>query len=306
MEAKMNFRNFAVLMTLVISSLSVNAVAEEKALPISERLGVATSVKANNPKEIMFIHGMFVTPLCWENWIQSFEDAGYVVSAPAWPLHDGSVEELRQESRLEALGQLTFEQVLNHYREILRKKTTKPILVGHSMGGLFAQILLSEGLGQAAVVIDSAAPKGIFVTNLSFLRSNAGVFNVYADPFSPLQMDLEDFSYAFVNAQPQEEQAQAYNRFYVPESRRVGRGPLTKYAKVDFSKPRGPLLMIAGGADHIIPAELNYKNFKSYKNTPGVTDFYLMSGRDHTTIVSPGWEKVVSATQNWLEQQFPN
>ncbi len=302
----MNLRHLIVFMILAVSALSMNANAKIQELPLYKKFDSTPSPKTNNPKEIIFIHGMFMTPLCWENWVKSFAEEGYAVSAPAWPLHDGSVEELRQSSHLAPLGKLTFDQVLNHYRKILRQKATKPILVGHSLGGLIAQILLSEGLGQAAIAIDSAPPFGIFVTNASFLRANAGIFNFFANPDSPIQKSLESFSYSFLNAQPQEERRQVYERFYIPESRHVGRGPLTKSAAIDFTRPRGPLLMIAGSLDRIIPPELNYKNFMHYKNTPGMTEFVLMSGRDHSTITSPGAENVIKASQEWLDQQFLN
>src|SRR5262249_34959702 len=148
-------------------------------LPMEARMGRASesnSLEDGNPREIVFIHGMFVTPKCWEAWETYFRNRGYQVSSPAWPLHDHPIESLRDRSSEEfrQLGQLTLGEVIESYRRILRAKATKPILIGHSMGGLIAQILLSEGLGAAAVAIDSAPPEGIFVLKWSFLRSNWG------------------------------------------------------------------------------------------------------------------------------------
>ena len=257
-------------------------------------------VPAASAYKVVFIHGMFMTPASWTKWEDRFRAAGYEVSAPAWPLHEGTVEELRNPEKLAALGKLQFNEVLNQYRAMLKKEPIKPILIGHSMGGLIAQILLSEGLGSAAVAIDSAPPEGIKVVSLAFVRSNSGVLNFLASADSPLQMTLGDFAYAFAPAQPPEQQKYLYDTYYVPESRHVGRAPLGKDAKIDASMGRGPLLLIAGEKDHIIPEALNYKNFEFYEKTPGVTDFKEFKGRDHSTVLSPDWEQVADYAIDWL------
>lgn len=260
--------------------------------------------KPINPKQIVFIHGMFMTPKAWDAWAARFAAEGYDVSAPAWPIHDGSLDQLRSESSFGALGKLQLADVISKYRTLLIGMKIKPILIGHSMGGLVAQILLSEGLGSAAIAIDSAPPKGII--NLSFpsVISNWGALNPFANLDSPIQMSLESFSYSFANAQSPDDQQRLYREFYVPESRRVGRGPLTRVARIDFSKPRGPLLIIAGGKDHTIPADLNYDNFKAYLKTPAHTVFQMFPERDHSTTVSPGWEAVADRIRNWIEFEF--
>ncbi len=258
----------------------------------------------SNPKEIIFIHGMFMTPKSWVHWEKYFQERGYKVSSPAWPLHEGTVESLRAPEKHEELGRLELAHVVEHYRELLKGKPTKPILIGHSMGGLIAQILLAEGLAQAAVGVHSAPPKGVFTLSWSFLKSNWPAVNPFASSDRPIEMDFDSFSYAFANAQSPEEKARAYNEFYVPESRRVGKGPTLDVARIDASKPRGPLLLLAGSADHIIPAKLNYKNFGMYDETPGYTEFALLEGRDHWTVGAPGWDKVVAQVDQWLKARF--
>lgn len=257
-----------------------------------------------NPKEVVFIHGMFVTPKCWDGWMAYFKERGYVVSAPAWPEHEGSVNEVRSADHQAALGKVELSAVIDQYRQLLSAKTVKPVLVGHSMGGLVAQILLSEGLAQAAVAIDSAPPKGVLVPSWSFIKANWGALNPLADKDQPISFDLKEFSYVMTNAQPEATRGKIYEDFYVPESRRVGKGPTTKAAAIDRTKPRGPLLLIAGGEDHIIPAKLNYANFKAYKNTPGYTEFLLFEGRDHWTIGGLEWKKVAAAAHEWIEARF--
>lgn len=300
----MVFRMVIAIGIVILGWLPATTRAEIQEIPLYDRFAVAPKAPEKNSKEVVFIHGMYTTPLVWSQWLDYFHQAGYTVSAPPWPLHEGSVEEQRQPEHLKALANLTFEQVLNHYRNILKQKKTKPLLIGHSLGGLIAQILLSEGLAQGAVAIETAPPFGIITTQFVFFKSNAEVFDFLTPATKPIQLSLDFFSEAFLNAQPASTRKEIYERYYVPESRQIGRGPLTFDALIDFAKPRGPLLLIAGNADRVLPAELNYKNFLAYKNTPGTTDFVQTFGRDHTTIFSPGWEYVAKIALDWMDQKF--
>jgi len=254
--------------------------------------------------EVIFIHGMFVTSKCWEGWVQSFQKAGYKVSAPAWPLHDGRVEDLRQPSRFEELAKLELSDVLESYRKIIKTKSAKPILIGHSMGGLVAQILLAEGLAEAAIVLDSAPPHGVFGISWSSLKSNWGIINPFASSWQPVEKDFDGFSYAFTSEQTREVQESAYRDYYVPESRRVGNAPLGAAGDVKMKEARGPLLLFAGGKDHIIPAKLSYDNFKFYKKTPGYTEFILFPERDHWTLHGKGWEQVADTALSWIKKRY--
>ena len=253
--------------------------------------------------EVMFIHGMFVTAGCWDQWLPLFEKAGYKVSAPAWPAHPVPPQRVRDPENMKALGQLQLAQVLDHFRKILKDKPVKPILVGHSMGGLVAQILLQEGLAQAAVVIDSAPPKGILFVSGPFLKSNWKLINPFADSDKPVAMMREEFAYAFANQQTDAVVDAGFATQVVPESRHLGKDALTDVAAIDTSKARGPLLLIAGEMDHIIPAALNYKNFEIYRSTPASTDFQMFPNRDHWLIAGAGWEEVAQQTLAWIDKQ---
>jgi pimeloyl-ACP methyl ester carboxylesterase len=261
---------------------------------------VAPKVSAT---EVVFIHGMFVTPASWDGWLPVFEKAGFKVSAPAWPLHDVPVSRAQTPEHLKELGQLELAQVVDYYRTLLMDKPVKPIAVGHSMGGLVAQILLQEGLVQAAVAIDSAPPKGVLHLSWPFIKSNWGVINPLADLDAPIVLSLDQFAYAFAGQQTAQARQLAYASQVVPESRRIGKGPTLDIATVDAGKARGPLLLIAGGEDHIILAALNFKNFELYRKTPARTDFRLFEGRDHWLIAGPGWEEVAQFTLNWVRAQ---
>ena len=211
---------------------------------------------------------------------------------------------MRDPKNFEALAKVTLEDVLNHYRQILRDKKVKPILVGHSMGGLVSQILLSENLAAAAVVLDSAPPRGVFIISTTFLSANWKIITPFASKDKPIIQDQESFGESFCNAQSEAEQKRIFSTYAVPESKRVGLGPLTKVGSLNEENPRGPLLLIAGSEDRIIPARLTYKNFEIYEETPGYTEFYLADGKDHCLMLTQGWEALAETSRLWLEKQL--
>lgn len=251
---------------------------------------------------VLFIHGMFMTPLCWSEWERFFQQRGYRTLAPAWPEHDAPVAEQRRRHPDAKLAALTLADVVARYRAIIHGLDEPPILVGHSMGGLVVQILLDEGLGAAGIAIDSAPPNGTISLRYSFLKSNWPVISPSAKLDEPIAMSLDDFRYAFVNGLPPDVQRAAYEKYVVPESRRVGKGPTTDTAKLDLACSRPPLLLVAGGDDHIIPASLNRSNFERYERTPAITDLREFPGRTHWTIAQEGWQSVAQYVIDWLAQ----
>jgi pimeloyl-ACP methyl ester carboxylesterase len=251
-------------------------------------------------KTIVLIHGMFMTPLCWEKWIPYYEAKGYRVFAPAWPGRDKSVEELRKAHPDSQLSKLKLKDVLDHLESFIQSLDEKPAIIGHSMGGLAVQILLQRDLAVAGIALDPAPPAGVFTVELSFLKANLPAIN----PFllnQPVQMSFEHFQYAFVNTLPLEEQRAAYDRYVVPESRGVPTSSLGAAGKVDFNGLRRPLLITAGQNDHIIPASLNRTNYNKY-HVPSVTDFKEFAGRDHFLIGSRGWQEVADFCLAWLDK----
>ena len=249
-------------------------------------------------KTIVFIHGMYMTSRCWEHWITHFEAQGYTCIAPNWPGRDASVEELRANHPDAKLGQLTLSDVRQHFQKIIGELDEKPIVIGHSMGGLVVQLLLQDDLAAAGVAIDSAPPFGVVSTEWSFVKSNWPHITPFASQSQPVKMSFEHFQYAFTNGLPLEEQKAAFERYVVPESRRVPREALT--ARVDFERARGPLLLVAGRADHIIPAGLNRSNYAKYQANPGQTDFQEFAGRTHFILGQTGWQEVADYVLNWV------
>ncbi|HTX89966.1 MAG TPA: alpha/beta hydrolase [Anaerolineales bacterium] len=254
-------------------------------------------------KTVVFIHGMYMTPLCWENWLPYFNARGYRSFSPPWPGRDKPVEALRNSHPDPHLRKLTLREVLESLSGYLATLDEKPILIGHSMGGLVVQLLLQRGLAVGGVAIDSAPPQGVITAQWSFLKSNWPHINPFADRNQPIQMSFKRFQYAFVNGLPESQQQIAFDRYVVPESRRVPGESLTRVAAIDFKKPHSPLLLVAGSADHIIPAALNRANFARYKSTGSVADFKEFPSRTHFIIGQERWEEVADSILAWIKEK---
>jgi pimeloyl-ACP methyl ester carboxylesterase len=256
------------------------------------------------PNTIVLIHGLWMTPLSWEHWIDRYEARGFRVLAPAWPGMDGDIDELRRDpSGIEHLG---IQEIVDHYDATIRELDRPPIIMGHSFGGAFTQILLDRGLGAAGVAIDSAAVKGVLTLPWSTLKS---VFPVLKNPTNyhrAVALSLEEFRYAFTNTLGEEESQAAYERYAVPGPGRVlFQAALANFnpratTSVDFhNDDRAPLLFIAGGKDHVSPAALNESNARLYHESKAVTVYEEFPLRSHFTLGEEGWEQIADYALTW-------
>jgi len=250
----------------------------------------------------LLIHGMFMSPRCWEEWIPYFEEHGVDAKAPPWPMHEEPPRAQRTRHPDSQLGTLTLAQVVDAIAEVASALPEPPALVGHSMGGLIVQLLLQRGIGRCGVAIDSAPPKGVVSLKWSFIKSNWGVVSPFVEARDPFLPTLEQFRYAFCHTLSTEDAERVYEKLVVPESRLVGRGPTTPYAKIDFNKPHAPLLFLSGELDHIIPASLNRSNFGKYAKESGVTELQELQGRTHFTLGDTGWEAVADAALAFIKR----
>jgi pimeloyl-ACP methyl ester carboxylesterase len=253
-------------------------------------------------KTIVFVHGMFTTPLCWERWLPWFEDKGYRCLAPAWPGRDRPIAELRAAHPDPELGRLTLNAVVERIAAEAAALEQKPILIGHSVGGLITQILLGRDAAAAGIAIHSTLPSGLFTANWSYWRSNWSLFSPFVAPRTPKALSFEEFQQAFVNTLTPEAQKAAFERYVVPESRAVVRDARGEAGRIDFARPHRPLLMIAGVQDRVTPASLNFNNFARYRQRGSITDFRAFDGQDHFVIVEPGWQEVADFVAYWLEK----
>ena len=262
------------------------------------------------PDTIILVHGLWMTPLCWEHWIERYTARGHRVLAPAWPgipELGGDIEAFRRDpSGLAALG---IAEIVDHYESIIRGLDRPPIIMGHSYGGLFTQILVDRGLGAAGVAIDSAPVKGILLLPFSTLRV---AWPALSNPFNYHQvggLTAEEFHYAFGNLLSDAESRRVYERYAVPGPDHVlFQGGLANFnphspAAVNFfNADRAPLLLIAGGKDHIVPASVTRANFNLYRKSKAITDYKEFPERSHYTLGEPGWEEVADYALDWASR----
>ena len=261
----------------------------------------------SKPDTVVLIHGLFMTAFSWERWVERYTARGYKVVAPSWPRMEGDLAELRRDpSRLGGLG---IAEIVDHFDRIIRALDAPPIIVGHSFGGAFTEMLLDRGLGAAGVAIDAAQLRGVYNIPLSQLRA---LFPIVRNPLNrgrAVAMTHSQFHYAFTNTISFEESKAAYDRYAVPGPGRVlfeaALANLNRSSpiQVDFARrERAPLLIVAGGADHIVPASLNAATARKYARSGAVTDYKLFPDRSHWTIAEPGWEEVADHAIDWCER----
>jgi pimeloyl-ACP methyl ester carboxylesterase len=252
-------------------------------------------------KTLLLIHGMFMTPESWKAWVPFFEDRGYRVIAPAWPLHDKPVADMVRAHPDSALGRLEYGDIVASYNRVLDTLGEPPIVIGHSMGGLVAQTLLAQGRVAAAVALEPAPPVGVKSLAWSHVRSNFPLVNPFVSGKTPLRMDLDKFSYVFVNGMTDSARAAAWSSFAVPESRLVARTSGDKKWRIDFAKPHAPLLFVSGGEDNCIPASLVRKARDRYVAAGSGADLREFADRNHFVTGKPGWEKVAASVAGWID-----
>ena len=260
------------------------------------------------PDTIVLVHGFWMTPRSWEKWVKHYEARGYRVLAPAYPGLEVEVEALREDpSPIEAL---TVTTIIEHYESIIDELDVPPIIIGHSAGGLFTQILIDHGYGAAGVAIDSVPAEGIKVVPVSQIRALFPILSHPSNRHKAVGFTKEQFHYAFANTLSREDSDAAYERYYVPASGRlVWAGPLANFTPghqdtyVNFrNEDRAPLLFIAGGDDNLIPPAVNESNVKHYRHTNSVTDYKEFEGRSHYTVGQDGWEEVADYALGWAEE----
>ncbi|MGZ5296908.1 MAG: alpha/beta hydrolase [Actinomycetota bacterium] len=254
----------------------------------------------------LFIHGAWVGPACWEPFIGRFEAAGYRCVAPAWPFDDRPIAELRARPAAELAG-VGVQEIVDHYEQIARTLPEPPVLIGHSFGGLFVQMLLDRGVGAAGVAIDPAPPRGVLPTPGAF-RASFSVLRTWRGWRKVLTVSFDDFSWGFLHNLREDEQRRVYDAQVIPTPGRtffqVGFAMFNSATRVNFRNDgRAPLLIIAGEKDRTVPAAMNRANLKKYRHSNVATDLREFPGRSHWLIAEPGWEEVADHAIDWLGQR---
>jgi non-heme chloroperoxidase len=262
---------------------------------------------ASSATPVVFIHGLWVLPSSWDNWVTLFEEAGYVGLTPAWPDDPETVEEAR--ANPDVLAKKTLKQVADHTTEIIKALDKKPAVIGHSTGGLLAQMLAGRGLSAATVAIDPGVFRGVLPLPASVLK---GVGPFLANPRTrgrAITLTFDQFKYAWANALDEKEAKKLYDEFHVAGSGislvQMGNANLNPWteAKVNTQNPdRGPLLIIDGENDHTVPWAIANAAYKKQKRNPGVTEIVKMPGRGHALTIDAGWREVAETSLEFVRR----
>src|SRR5258705_12897427 len=262
---------------------------------------------ASNATPVVFVHGLWLLPSSWDNWVTLFEEAGYVGLTPAWPDDPETVEEAR--ANPDVLAKKTLKQVADHTTEIINALDKKPAVIGHSTGGLLAQLLAGRGLSAATVAIDPGVFRGVLPLPASVLR---GVGPFLVNPLTrgrAITLTFDQFKYAWANALEEKEAKELYDTFHVACSGialvQMGNANLNPWtqAKVNTKNPdRGPLLIIDGEKDHTVPWAIANAAYKRQRRNPAVTEIVKMPNRGHSLTIDHGWREVAQTSLDFVKR----
>jgi non-heme chloroperoxidase len=255
---------------------------------------------------VVFVHGLWLHADSWGSWVELFREAGYQPIAPGWPGDSSTVAEAREQP--ERVAGHGINDVVDQYAQVISALDAKPIIIGHSFGGLIAQRLLGQDLAAAAVGIDAAPIKGVIYLPPSALRVASIALRNPANRSRAVSLTPKQFRYGFGNAVSAEESAELYERWNIPspakplfEAAAANLSPRSP-AKVDTANAqRGPLLLTAGGNDHTVPASITRSTHKLYRKSPAVTDIKELPGRGHSLTIDSGWREVADVVLDWLK-----
>lgn len=257
---------------------------------------------------VVFIHGLWVHASSWAPWMEVFDGAGYAPIAPGWPGDAPTVEGTR--AAPEALAGKGFDDVVEHYKNIITELDTPPILVGHSFGGTVAEKLLGMNLAVAAVAIDAAQIKGVLPVPIAALRSAFPGLRNPTNLHRAVSLTAEQFRYGFGNALSAEESDELHDRWSIPgPAKPLFEASVMNFAphsplKVDTgNEERGPLLLIMGGQDHTVPEAITKATLKQYRHSSAVTDIEEFTDRGHSLTIDHGWPDVAAVALKWLKGQ---
>jgi alpha-beta hydrolase superfamily lysophospholipase len=257
---------------------------------------------------VVFIHGLWLHATSWAPWAELFSEAGYDPIAPGWPGDPETVEAAR--ANPDAIADHGIDDVTRHYQAIIDTLATRPILIGHSFGGMIAEKLLGLDYGAAAIGIDAAQIKGVLPLPLSALHATLPVFKNPANKHKAVSLTAEQFRYSFGNAVSPEESDALYERWTIPAPGK----PLFEAAAANFSlhspakvntanEGRGPLLLVMGGRDHTVPEVITKATVKQYRHSSAVTDLEEFADRGHSLTIDSGWREVADGCLAWLAKQ---
>jgi non-heme chloroperoxidase len=262
---------------------------------------------ASDATPVVFIHGLWLLPSSWDPWAAMFEEAGYVALTPSWPDDPETIAEARANPKV--FANKTLEHVADHTTDIIYALNRKPVLIGHSTGGLLAEILAGRGLAKTTVAIDPGVFRGVLPLPLVVLK---GVGPFLINPLNrgrAITLTFDQFKFSWANALDETEAKQLYDTFHVAGSgvslAQMGNANLNPWteSKVDTKNPdRGPLLIIDGEEDHTVPWAIANAAYKLQRRNPGVTEIVKIPNRGHSLTIDSGWREVAQTALTFVKR----
>jgi pimeloyl-ACP methyl ester carboxylesterase len=256
-------------------------------------------------KPVVFVHGLWLHASSWAPWMEKFAAAGYEPVAPGWPGEPATVQEARDDPA--SVAGHGINDVVDHFAQVISGLAEKPVMIGHSFGGLVVQRLLGQDLAAAAVAIDPAPIKGVLALPPSAFKVASVALRSPSNRNLAVSLTADQFRFGFGNAVSEQESAGLYQQWNVPSPGK----PLFEAAFANFSpgspakvntrnKARGPLLVTAGGKDHTVPPAISMSTRKQYHRSPAITDFVEFADRGHSLTVDRGWAEIADYALEWL------
>lgn len=257
---------------------------------------------------VVFVHGLWLLSSSWQPWRDFFEDAGYTTLAPGWPDDPATVEEAN--AHPEVFANKMVQQVTDHYVAAIAKLTKRPVVIGHSFGGLIAQKIAGEGVATITVAIDNAPFKGVLPLPASALKSGAPILAHPGKLHKGVALTLEEFTYGWANNLEPDEAKHLYETYHVPaaatplfEAAVANFNPFSGETAVDSANPdRGPLLIVAGEKDHTVPLAITQASYKIQSKNPGITEIVEIPGRGHSLTIDSGWKEVADEVLAFVQR----
>jgi pimeloyl-ACP methyl ester carboxylesterase len=255
---------------------------------------------------VVFIHGLWLHATSWGPWLELFRQAGYEPIAPGWPGEPPTVEEAREQPEL--VADMSIDDATGHYAEIIDSLDAKPVIIGHSFGGLFTEKLLGIDRGVAGVAIDPAQIKGVLPLPVAQLRAALPALGNPANLHKAVSLTAKEFRFGFGNQLSEAESDSLFAQWAIPGPARVvfqaaaANFALHSEAKVNTgNEQRGPLLLTSGKQDHTVPDVTTRSTLKQYRDSMAVTELKQFEGRGHSLTIDSGWREVADAILEWLQ-----
>jgi pimeloyl-ACP methyl ester carboxylesterase len=260
------------------------------------------------PIPVVFVHGLWIHSDAWQPWVELYRSAGYDPVAPGWPGDGTSADDTRKNPA--AVADKGIDAITGAYLDVIAALPARPVVIGHSFGGLIAQKLLAQGAAAAAVAIDPGQIKGVRPLPLAQIRSGLPVLSRPGNKKRAVALTKKQFRYGFGNALTEAESARLYDQYAISGPGR----PLFEASAANFSKSspaavdtrkagRGPLLITGGGQDHTVPEVVARAAYNLYAGSGAVTDYHAFPDRGHSLVLDHGWREVADYTLSWLARQ---